>query len=251
MNEIIEIKEMSFAYEEKWVLKEVNLAVKEGEFLAFIGPNGSGKSTLFKLILGFLKPQKGHIRIWGKPAEKLSARGRVGYISQNVRDFNHSFPATVGEIVGSNLYQEMGFFKLMTPALTKRVNRALKLVEMLDFKDKPIGKLSGGQQQRVFIARTLVTEPDLILLDEPLVGVDQEAQNDFYRVINQLHRELGITIIMISHDLHVISSQVNRIVCFRGGKIFPHCSSEFDYNDYIRQARKEDKLLIPSHQHEE
>ncbi len=251
MDKIIEISDLFFAYENNWVLKEINLEVKNGEFVAFLGPNGSGKSTLFKLILGFLKPQKGKIKIFGQPAEKFSARGRVGYISQNVREFNQSFPATAGEIVGANLYQEMGMFKLLTPALKARIKKALQLVDMEDLKNKPIGKLSGGQQQRVFIARTLVTEPDLILLDEPLVGVDQEAQNDFYKVINRLHRELGITIIMISHDLHVISNQVNRIVCFGGGRIFPHCASEFDYNDYIRQARKEDKLLIPSHHHEE
>lgn len=249
MDKIIQVEDLYFSYEQQWVLQEVNLEIERGEFAAFIGPNGSGKSTLFKLILGFLKPQRGRITIFDQPAEKFSARGRVGYISQNVRDFNHSFPATAGEIVGANLYQEMGFVKLLNSALKGRINRALQLVDMEDFKNEPIGKLSGGQKQRVFIARTLVTEPELILLDEPLVGLDQEAQKDFFQVINQLHRELGITIIMISHDLHVISNQVSRIVCFQRGRIYPHCASEFDYNAYLQQVQKEERLFIPSHEH--
>jgi len=251
VNKVIEIEDLYFAYEEDWVLQGINLEVEEGEFLAFIGPNGSGKSTLLELILGFIKPQRGRVRILGQSPQKFSARGQVGYISQKARDFNPSFPATVEEIVGANLYPEMGFWKILNRELRKKIDRALALVDMEKFKKKPIGRLSGGQQQRIFIARTLVTEPRLIFMDEPLIGVDQEAQGDFYRVINQLHRQLGITIILVSHDLHVISRQVNRIICFAGGRVHPHCAGEFDYNDYIRQAREEDKLLIPRHEHGE
>jgi len=249
MQPVIEIKNLYFSYERDWVLRNINLNVEKGEFLAFIGPNGSGKSTLFKLILGFLYPQKGSIKVLGDNVKEFSRWNKVGYISQNVKDFNQSFPATVKEIVGANLYKKMGFLKILNSDLEKEIVRVLKLVNMEKFKDRPIGKLSGGQQQRVFIARSLVNEPEVLLLDEPLVGVDQEAQREFYRTINWLHHELQITIIMISHDINVISAEVNRVVCFSGGEIYIHCAGEFDFKDYLEQVKHENKLLIPRHEH--
>ncbi|WP_459841622.1 metal ABC transporter ATP-binding protein [Halanaerocella petrolearia] len=249
MDRIVEINDLSCGYDDKPILQGVDLIVEEGDFVALLGPNGSGKSTLLKSIIGDLKPQVGEIKLFGQSITDFDNWEKVGYVSQQVRSFNNSFPATVKEVVGASLYREMGFFKLLTNNLETRIDQALKQVDMLEYKTRQIGNLSGGQQQRVFIARTLITNPEIILLDEPLVGVDAKVQDDFYQLIEHLNQKLGITIIMISHDIHVISSQANKIVCFGDGQLFIHQADEFDYEDYITELKTENRVLIPEHKH--
>ncbi|ADL13047.1 metal ABC transporter ATP-binding protein [Acetohalobium arabaticum] len=212
MDKVITVNNLSFAYEEEPILKNVNLQVNRGDFLAFIGPNGSGKSTLLKLLLGLLTADQGEIKLLETEINDFTDWTKIGYIPQNVRNFNNSFPATVREVIGSNLYSEMNFFKLLTAELEERIDKALKLVNMLDYKDSLIGNLSGGQQQRIFIARTLVTEPEIIFLDEPLTGVDINAQNELYELLTKLNQELEITVTMVSHDLNSIYRYTDRII---------------------------------------
>ncbi|AGB41571.1 ATPase component of Mn/Zn ABC-type transporter [Halobacteroides halobius DSM 5150] len=235
MKEIIEINNLCFAYKEDTILNKINLKINQGDFAAFIGPNGSGKSTLLKLITGSLKPMQGQIKLFNTPVEEFNDWAKVGYVSQKVRSFNDSFPATVREIIGASLYRKMGFFKLLTNKLENEIDRVLDLVGMLDYKARQIGNLSGGQQQRIFIARILINQPEIILLDEPLVGLDIKAQEEFYRLLNNLSQELDITIVMISHDIHVISNQADKIVCFKKGQVFTHQAENFNYNDYFRR----------------
>lgn len=212
MDKVITANNLSFAYEEQPILKNVNLQINRGDFLAFIGPNGSGKSTLLKLLLGLLTADQGEIKLLETEINDFTNWTKIGYIPQNVKNFNNSFPATVREVIGSNLYSEMNFFKLLTSELEKRIDKALKLVNMLDYKDSLVGNLSGGQQQRIFIARTLVTEPEIIFLDEPLTGVDINAQNELYELLTKLNQELEITVTMVSHDLNSIYRYADRII---------------------------------------
>ncbi len=248
MEKAIEIKNISFRYDEKEVLKDISLDIQKQEFVAFVGPNGSGKSTLMKLVLGILKQQHGQIKILGTSNEYFKDWTRIGYISQDVKNFNPGFPATVGEIIATNLYSRMGFFKILNKKLEKKIDTALNLVEMEEFKKRKLGNLSGGQQQRIFIARTLVNDPDIIFLDEPLVGVDGEAQDNFFKLINRLNREMGITIVMISHDIHVISTEASKVVCFANKKIFVHDADSFNYHNYQQDLREGNKI-IPEHEH--
>ncbi len=177
---VLKIEHVDFSYDDEKVVNDVSLSFRKGDFAAFVGPNGSGKSTLIKMITGNLKPDAGEIKVFDQSVDKVKDWTKIGYISQEVRDFNQSFPATVREIIASNLYGKMGLIKVMTSSLESEILKALKLVDMENFINRKIGNLSGGQQQRVFIARMMVNDPELILLDEPLVGVDIKAQDDFF-----------------------------------------------------------------------
>ncbi len=246
---IVEIEEVTFSYNNEPVVRGADFCLEEGDFAAFIGPNGSGKSTLIKMLLGQLAPDQGEIRILGKPVSELADWTKIGYISQQVREFNQGFPATVREVVGSNLYKEMGFFHILDDKLKTRIKSALELVEMEDYIDRLIGNLSGGQQQRVFIARMMVNDPELILLDEPLSGVDITTQDEFYHIIGDINERLNKTVIMVSHDVNVISSKANYVVCFEQGEVHLHLADEFSYEDYMTSLRDSNLRMVPDHDH--
>ena len=249
MNKVVEVNNLFFSYEEELILQDIDLEIMEGDFIAFIGPNGSGKSTLIKLMLGLLKANKGEIKLLGSPIKKFNDWTKVGYIAQEVRGFNESFPATVKEIIASNMYNEMGFFKILNSDLEEKIDQTLELVGMLDYKNQQIGNLSGGQKQKIFIARTLVTNPDIIFLDEPLVGVDTESQQEFYKLLAELNNELDITIVMISHDVHVISDQANKVACFANDSIFVHQADGFCCDNYF-DTLSDNQMWVERHQHQ-
>ncbi|MBA4602076.1 metal ABC transporter ATP-binding protein [Thermoactinomyces mirandus] len=209
---VVEIKNLSYTYDQQKVLDGINLTVNQGEFLGIVGPNGSGKSTLVKCILGFLKPQQGSISVFGKPVGKQDG-SRIGYVSQKANSFNSGFPATVKEVVASGLYGKLGLFRRMTKKHMEQVERAIAQVGLTSYKDHNIGKLSGGQQQRAFIARALVADPDLLVLDEPTVGIDAKTTEQFYGLLRRLHQEEGLTLIMVTHDIGAVSSVVDQVAC--------------------------------------
>ena len=213
MNEIIKVEDLSFAYQGKLILKDIGFVVERDDFLGIIGPNGAGKSTLVKLLLKILTPSKGKIEILGEDIRSFSQWSRVGYVSQKANSFNGDFPATVEEIVGASLSAKTGIFKRKTKDHKNRVYEALEKVGMQDYGKKLIGKLSGGQQQRVFIAKVLVTDPDIMLLDEPTVGIDMKSEEAVYCLLAQLNEELGITIIMVTHDIAAITMHANKLIC--------------------------------------
>ena len=223
---IVTVDNLSFSYGPNKVLEDVSFKIKEGDFVGIIGPNGSAKSTLLKLMLGLLKPDKGSIKLFGKPVGKFNDYKRIGYISQNVRDFNQMFPATVEEIVGANLYLKRSLFNRLKKEDYVKIEKALQIVEMEEFGKRKIGNLSGGQKQRVFIARALVNNPEILFMDEPLVGVDLDSQNRFYNLMARLNKDYNMTLIMVSHDVGVISKKVNRIFCLSKGKVYGHNSNQ-------------------------
>jgi zinc transport system ATP-binding protein len=225
---IIEIKQLYYRYEKDIVLENINLTVPTGSFLAIVGPNGSGKSTLLKLILGLLKPQKGEIRIFGQEMKQFKDWQQIGYVSQKANSFNTGFPATVYEVVLSGLTKKLGLFHFFKKEHTKKVHEALEAVGMLTFSNRNIGELSGGQQQRVFIARALVSEPKLLILDEPTVGVDVENVNAFYHMLANLNKERGITLLLVTHDIGTISDKVTHVACLNKHLHFHGDTKEFE-----------------------
>lgn len=246
---VLKMEDVSFSYEEDMVVENISFSLNEGDFAAFIGPNGSGKSTVIKMLLAQLTPDSGRVELLGRPVSAGQDWTEVGYISQQVREFNQSFPATVREIVGSNLYSEMGFFHFLDSSLSRKIRSALELVDMEEFIDRRIGNLSGGQQQRVFIARMMVNDPRLILLDEPLSGVDIRTQDEFYHIIGDINRRLNKTVVMVSHDVNIIGSQANYVVCFEEGRAHLHRADEFDFEDYLESLRDSNLRLVPDHEH--
>ncbi len=199
---LIEVKDVSFGYTKDMILEEVNMVVNEQEYVGIIGANGAGKSTLMKLILGELTPLRGEIVIH----EKM-----LGYVPQVGFSRISHFPANVEEIITMNLYSKIGAFHFPNKDHRERVNKVLEVVGMSEYKKRLFSDLSGGQQQRVMIARALVGEPKLLLLDEPFTGIDQEAEAMLYELLNKLHKEHGLAILMISHNTEQIAKYTNRV----------------------------------------
>lgn len=227
---IIEIKQLSYRYEKDIVLENINLSIPDGSFLAIVGPNGSGKSTLLKLILGLLKVQKGEIYIFGQEMHKFKDWQQIGYVSQKANSFNTGFPATVFEVVASGLTKKLGMFRFFKKEHQERVYEALDAVGMKNFSNRNIGELSGGQQQRVFIARALVSEPKLLILDEPTVGVDAENVNSFYQMLGDLNKSRGITLLLVTHDIGTISDKVTHVACLNKHLHFHGETNEFEHH---------------------
>lgn len=225
---LIELKDVSFQYEYTQVLKNISLRVDEGDFLALIGQNGSGKSTLLKLILGLLKPMSGNIKLFGEPANQFKHREWIGYVSQKSNAFNSGFPATVEEVVKSGLSQKVGLFKRYPKDADILVKSALKDVGMEQYMNRNIGQLSGGQQQRVFIARALVADPKLLILDEPTVGIDRENVQAFYDMLAHLNEHHKMTMILVTHDVDTVSDRVSHVACLNQTIHFHGYKNDFD-----------------------
>lgn len=208
---ILEVKDLSFSYPDKSILHRLSFDVENGDFLCVVGTNGTGKSTLLKLILNILKATEGEIRLFGKTSDKFSDYSKIAYVSQKATAFNRDFPATVEEIVTLGLYSQKGFLKRYNKCDREKVYAALKRVGMYDYKKRKIGNLSGGQQQRVFIAKALVSSPQIIFLDEPTVGIDIKAVDSICCLLGELNKS-GITIVMVTHDISSILYHSNKVL---------------------------------------
>jgi len=244
----LSIENVSFQYESQQVLENVTLHVKKGSFLGLVGPNGSGKSTLIKCILGLLKPQKGNIRLFGEKVESFKQWERVGFVSQKANSFNSGFPATVYEVVSMGLYGKKGLFRFLTRKDKEKVKKVLADVGMSDYLYKNIGELSGGQQQRVFIARALVSDPELLILDEPTVGVDVSSVKSFYQLLARLNREQQLTLLLVTHDIGAMSEYVSDVACLNKTLHFHGDTVEFSENHQLASFYGHDVKLL-THQH--
>ncbi|PLR93844.1 metal ABC transporter ATP-binding protein [Bacillus sp. T33-2] len=249
---IVEIMDLSFRYDKEIVLKDINLEVDRGAYLAVVGPNGSGKSTLLKLILGLLKPPAGQIKIFGKDITHFKEQHKIGFVSQKANSFNTGFPATVYEVVASGLTKKIGLFRFMDKKDKEKTREAVKAVGMEEFINRNIGELSGGQQQRVFIARALVSKPELLILDEPTVGVDSKHVNSFYGMLESLNKEQGITLMLVTHDIGAISDKVTHVACLNKHLHFHGSSREFEQlkiNDVSEIYGHDINILTHDHGH--
>ncbi len=198
---VVNLSSVTAGYRRRVALENVSLSVPAGAMLALIGPNGSGKSTLLKLLLGLLSPWSGTVSVLGETPR--ASRVRVGYVPQAAAgDWN--FPATVGEVVMMGRYGRLGLFRRPTRADREAVSRALERVGMAERIGDQVGELSGGQQQRTFVARALVQEPRILLLDEPLSGVDAVTEQDVYALLRQL-RDTGVTVLFTTHNLSTVA----------------------------------------------
>ncbi|MBC7960341.1 MAG: metal ABC transporter ATP-binding protein [Vallitaleaceae bacterium] len=226
MTKAIEISHLNYAYSNRTVLKDISFTVEKGDFLGIIGANGSGKSTLVKMMVKILEPQSGEIKLLGEDIKLMKKWNQVGYISQKVNSFNGSFPATVEEVVQASLYAQIGPFKLPGKKHREEVYKALEQVGMQDYGKSLIGQLSGGQQQRVFLARVLAGKPEILILDEPTVGIDMRAEEALYCLLARINKELGLTIVMVTHDIGAITVHANKLVCLGEDGMFEHNPQE-------------------------
>jgi zinc transport system ATP-binding protein len=222
---VLEIEDLWVKYDSAPVLEKVNLSLYHRDFLGIIGPNGGGKTTLLRAILGLIDPARGKILIMGRPPSH--GREFIGYVPQYSL-FDRDFPVSVRDVVLMGRLGAKKLFRNYRTADIDTAHEALESVDMLQFQDRQIGKLSGGQQQRVFVARALVTEPKLLLLDEPMASVDTTMQEEFYQLLARLKEKMAI--IIVSHDISAVSIYVDKIACLNR-RLFYHGTKEISADD--------------------
>jgi zinc transport system ATP-binding protein len=251
---VVELADVTFGYTATPVVEDVSLAIDAGEYVAVVGPNGSGKSTLMQLMLGLLEPDTGTARLFGERADRFEDGERLGYVAQHASAAKE-MPITVREVVKMGRFPHVGLDRVLDddqtvadalreePLLTvlgganavfgrltasdwETVDDALATVGMSSFADRRITQLSGGQRQRAFIARALASEADLLVLDEPTVGVDAESVDAFYDLLATLNAA-GITVLLIEHDLGAVVEHADRVVCLNREVYFDGPTDEF------------------------
>ena len=228
MEKIIEVSNLSFAYNGESILKRVDFLIKSGDFVSLTGSNGAGKSTLVKLILGELSPKMGNIKVLGTNPKDFKKWYRIGYVPQNGLQSISTFPASAEEIVQANLFSQIGLLRFPKKEHKLKTQKALELVGMSKYSKELIGNLSGGQQQRILLARGLVNEPEILILDEPTTGVDDSTVESFYKLIKDLNERSGITIFMVTHDIDRASKYVSRTLCLENGNIVELSKTEIE-----------------------
>lgn len=221
-NQVVKLEDVWVHYDGVPILEGVSLSVEQHDFLGIIGPNGGGKTTVLKVILGLIKPSRGNVSVLGKTPER--SRKNIGYVPQ-YNLFDRDFPISVWDVVLMGRYGRAGLLRRYSREDKRTAQRALQTVGMLDYKGRQIGKLSGGEQQRVFIARALVSEPRLLLLDEPTASVDPTMQTEFYELLDTLKQRMAI--VLVSHDISAVSVYVDKIACLNR-QLFYHGSKEIE-----------------------
>ncbi|TBL79916.1 metal ABC transporter ATP-binding protein [Paenibacillus thalictri] len=202
---VVSIDGVFFFYEQKKVIDDLCFDILERDFVGLVGSNGAGKTTLLRMMVGLLKPSQGQIKLFGEPVGGFRDWDLVGYVPQK-NSLNPLFPATVKEVVLSGLYGKKKMFRRLTKADYQKCEDAMRSMSIEDLADRRIGQLSGGQQQRVFLARALINNPRLLILDEPTVGIDARTQADFFQLIRHMHQHHHITFVMVTHDLDMLQS---------------------------------------------
>ena len=217
---IIQVENLGFNFGEGWIFRNLNLEIAQGDFVAVIGANGAGKSTLLRLIANILTPTEGSISLYGKRLSEFREWGKIGYVPQNPGRQQRNFPISVREVVKLGRLDGRSMFKRFSQEDEAAVERIIHRFSLEEIQGRKIGELSGGQQQRVFLARAMVNDPELLLLDEPATGVDPDAKVELYRLLGDLNREGGKTIVMVSHDLELAARYARSALCLDQGICF-------------------------------
>jgi zinc transport system ATP-binding protein len=232
----------SFSYAQDPELSDVSFRLHPGEFVALVGPNGSGKSTLLKVLLGALRPQRGRVRLLGRDPADVDDRWRVGYVPQRPSLLSE-VPATVEEIVGAGRLRPGGWWHRPTERDRVAIGHAIASVGLAEEATRPLAELSIGQQQRAFIARAFAGEPSLLVLDEPIAGVDAESQRRFRESLVHLIRSHGAGVLLVSHELAAVAHVIDRVIVLKKRVVFDGTPAEFAARGVSLGVHREDLPL--------
>ena len=240
MLKVVEIHHLTIQYPDVKAIDDVSFTVNQGDFLGIIGPNGAGKSTLFAAMLGLNTKYKGTIKFFGTDIRKSkNYLKEIGYVPQKPI-FEKNFPATVNDVVKMGLHKESD---------ENKIDEILQQLWIHELSEKKIGELSGGQQQRVFIAKALVNNPKVLILDEPVTGIDQQSIDLFYSILKELNSKQNITIIWSSHDLDAVNKLANHVACLNRTLFFHGESDDFFSNDDLVKQYSEASMQEHMHHH--
>lgn len=210
----VEAQHLSFIRNGEALFEDFSFTIPSGAYVAVIGPNGGGKTTLMRVLLGLEEANSGSIRLFGRAAEHPNVRRRIGYIPQHGGLIDPTFPATAEEVVAAGRTQRTGLWKRIAAADRQAIDAAFDTMRIANLRDRTIGSLSGGERQRVLLARALAANPDLLILDEPVDGLDPHAREEFYEALRRIHAD-GKTIFFVTHDVHRISGEADSAICLR------------------------------------
>jgi zinc transport system ATP-binding protein len=240
MLKVVEIEHLTIQYPDVKAIDDVSFTVNQGDFLGIIGPNGAGKSTLFAAMLGLNTKYKGTIKFFGTDIRKSkNYLKEIGYVPQKPI-FEKNFPATVNDVVKIGLQKESD---------ENKIDEILQQLWIHELSERRIGELSGGQQQRVFIAKALVNSPKILILDEPVTGIDQQSIDLFYSILKELNSKQNITIIWSSHDLDAVNKLANHVACLNRTLFFHGESDDFFKNDDLVKQYSEASMQEHMHHH--
>ena len=246
---IVATELLSCSYREGRVLEDVSFQVERGDYVGIVGPNGSGKSTLIKAILGLVSINKGSASLFGTPLSLFRDWHRVGYLPQSLNLVNPIFPATVHETVGLGLLSLKRFPKRLNRADSDKISTILDELGILDLKDKLIGELSGGQLQRVLLARAIVNDPELLVLDEPTAALDPETRGRFYAMIADINRSRGVTVLLVTHDSGTIGEYASKMLYLDKKLLFYGSFDQFCCSPEMSSMFGEHSQHLMCHQH--
>jgi len=220
MNKIYQIEDLNFSYSNTKVLEDLNLNIYEKDFIGIIGSNGSGKSTLLKLLVSELENYGGTIRVFNEDISTFKKWNKIGYVPQIDRSKSIAFPISVEEMIILNLYEDFNIFNQPKQKHKQAVRDTLNMFDISEFANKNFNELSGGQKQKVMIAKAMINNPQVLIFDEPTVGIDEKSKNEFFHILDHINKDHGITIIMVTHEMDVADSFFNRKVILKDRKVY-------------------------------
>jgi zinc transport system ATP-binding protein len=250
--DVISLAGAGFRYNSAEVLTDISFHLRAGSYLGLVGPNGSGKTTLIRLILGFLKPASGGVFLFGQNPSAFKDWQKVGYLPQKIASVNPHFPATVREVVALGLLSRKRFPRRVGRSDEAAIDKVLEMMDIQDISEELIGALSGGQQQRALIAKAVVSEPELLILDEPTTALDPETREKFFGILKALNEERGVTIIIITHDTGNIGKYASELLYLDKRIIFWGSFEDFCISEEMAGyfGKSSQHLICHRHDHE-
>ena len=246
---IVELQNVDVVRSGELVIQNANLTIQTGDYVGLVGPNGGGKTTLILSLLNFLPRAKGTIRLFGIDIDKFSAWEKVAYISQTATSFDTKFPLTVRELVSLGRIKKGNVARRFTSEDWQAVDDSITFMGLTDVAHKRIGQLSGGQKQRVFVAKALARNPEIIFLDEPIVGVDAATQEKFFKKLSDLNTERKTTILLVTHDLTSVFCRMSKVMCVNRQVEVAEITQDLDPNALLKRAYGEHFHFV-FHRHE-
>lgn len=249
MQELIKVEQLTCRHGAVEALSEISFSVSGGDYLGIVGPNGSGKSTLVRALLGLMPTYRGRISLFGQPRDRFSGWERLGYLPQNLGPLNPAFPATVFEVVQLGLLAGKMPPKRLCRHDRKQVQDMLELLDVDHLQQRMIGELSGGQQQRVMLARALVNNPELLIMDEPTAALDPDIRDRFYELVARMNKDKGATVLLVTHDTGTIGQYASRMLYLDKKVLFFGSFDEFCHSPEMSAFFGEHSQHLICHRH--